>query len=405
MSPNIRIIALMFLVSTFAPAAAFAQSVLRITKAAVDTSSNPWVLVIDGENFTQGQAWPVVFLGRQMLTLTGTPTSSHIQASVSPMQAATYLLIVSRGSDASSYDTMDLTIGAQGPKGNTGPAGPQGPAGSVGPAGPTGPKGDTGPAGVAGPAGPQGSAGAAGPAGDAGPQGPQGPAGPQGPQGPAGGVGPQGPMGPMGPEGPSGGGHVVYLSVAVDFYSEMGDGKSENGTFDVPEGVTKVFVEVWGAGGGGGSSNLWSTGGGGGGGGYAFGFVTVTPREVIPYSIGLGGYGGFSADDNTSFTRGGSGGSTNFGPISASGGEGGGSVSDDDLYHPGAGGYGTVGENRYYGASGQQGRNGASNTTPPARGGTGASLSGAGGPGAGGSGASLRGLGGPGHPGMIRVMW
>ena len=68
----------------------------------------------------------------------------------------------------------DVSVGPQGPQGETGPQGPKGDTGEQGP------KGDTG---DPGPQGPQGEAGPTGPRGE---QGPQGPAGPQGEQGPKG---------------------------------------------------------------------------------------------------------------------------------------------------------------------------------------------------------------------------
>ena len=68
----------------------------------------------------------------------------------------------------------DVSVGPQGPQGETGPQGPKGDTGEQGP------KGDTG---DAGPQGPQGEAGPTGPQGE---QGPQGPAGPQGEKGPKG---------------------------------------------------------------------------------------------------------------------------------------------------------------------------------------------------------------------------
>ncbi len=60
---------------------------------------------------------------------------------------------------------------------------------------------------------------------------------------------------------------------------------SGSSTWTVPAGVTKILVEVWGAGGGG---NLLA---GGGGGGYIKAHFTVTPGSVINYTIGTGGTG------------------------------------------------------------------------------------------------------------------
>ena len=68
----------------------------------------------------------------------------------------------------------DVSVGPQGPQGETGPQGPKGDTGEQGPKGDTGAPGPQGPQGEAGPTGPQGE------------QGPQGPAGPQGEQGPKG---------------------------------------------------------------------------------------------------------------------------------------------------------------------------------------------------------------------------
>jgi hypothetical protein len=59
-------------------------------------------------------------------------------------------------------------------------------------------------------------------------------------------------------------------------------------TWMVPDGVTEVKVEIWGAGGGG------HSGGGGGGGGYLCGIIPVTPGEILEVEIGLGGNGGTS---------------------------------------------------------------------------------------------------------------
>jgi hypothetical protein len=110
---------------------------------------------------------------------------------------------------------------------------------------------------------------------------------------------------------------IVYrfvLKTATDVTIWTGDGISgfltpatkgqlrftADGSFNVPAGVTKMWVSGiagGGGGGGGGSNNLAnSIGGGGGGGGAgqaAFKKVmNVTPGEVIPITIGLGGAGG-----------------------------------------------------------------------------------------------------------------
>jgi hypothetical protein len=58
-----------------------------------------------------------------------------------------------------------------------------------------------------------------------------------------------------------------------------------NGTFTIPEGVSRIFVEAWGGGGGGG---LYL---GGGSGGYAAGYFNVSAGQIITINIGQGGEG------------------------------------------------------------------------------------------------------------------
>jgi hypothetical protein len=171
--------------------------------------------------------------------------------------------------------------GAVGPTGLTGPQGPAGPQGSkgdtgavgpVGPAGPQGVKGDTGPTGATGSAGAVGPTGLTGPQGLAGPQGPKGDTGATGPAGPSGTTGPTGPQGPAGPTG--------GLIGRQEFQS--------SGTFVVPTGVTRLSVELYGAGGGGAISQCFG-GGGGGGGAYTSTILTVQEGQTLTISVGAPG--------------------------------------------------------------------------------------------------------------------
>lgn len=199
-------------------------------------------------------------------------------------------------------------IGPQGPKGDagaTGPAGPAGAAGSQGATGPQGPKGDvgaTGPAGAAGgpggpgetgPIGPAGPAGATGPQGPIGSIGPQGAIGPQGPKGDTGITGPTGPQGPAGPAGSSGG-----LSGRQEFQT--------NGTFVVPAGVSRLSVELYGAGGGGAVMQC-NSGGGGGAGAFTSTVLAVQEGQTLTINVGTGGGAG-GAPSSPSGTSGGNGG-------------------------------------------------------------------------------------------------
>ena len=63
---------------------------------------------------------------------------------------------------------------------------------------------------------------------------------------------------------------------------------SSSGNFIVPAGVTTIKVEAWGGGAGGAND----VGYGGGGGAYASEIISVSPGDVIPFSIGNGGSSG-----------------------------------------------------------------------------------------------------------------
>lgn len=97
--------------------------------------------------------------------------------------------------------TISLTPGPKGDKGETGEPGPKGADGERGPQGATG---ETGPRGADGLQGPQGLQGIQGERGQDGQPGPRGERGEQGPAGLPGPVGPQGPIGHTGPKGENG---------------------------------------------------------------------------------------------------------------------------------------------------------------------------------------------------------
>ena len=111
---------------------------------------------------------------------------------------------------------------------------------------------------------------------------------------------------------------------------------TNNGTFTVPAGVTRIMVEVWGGGGSGGIVVGSGGGGGGGAGGYGKQLFNVTPGTSYPVVVGRG--------DNLSgppYV----GGSSSFGDlISASGGHGSfvGQGNSSDGYPGGAGGTSTA---------------------------------------------------------------
>ena len=68
------------------------------------------------------------------------------------------------------------------------------------------------------------------------------------------------------------------------------------GSWTVPPGVTKICIVVIGAGGGGAAVAPYKGCGGGGGGGLSWGNnITVKPGDSLPYSVGEGGTGNYSA--------------------------------------------------------------------------------------------------------------
>ena len=100
---------------------------------------------------------------------------------------------------------------------------------------------------------------------------PTGSAGPQGPKGDTGAQGPQGPQGPPGPAGTGGMNGVQEFDVS--------------GSFTVPDGVTRIFVELWGAGGN--RAQALGTGSGAGGAGaFSASVINVTPGSVYQVSVG-----------------------------------------------------------------------------------------------------------------------
>lgn len=139
-----------------------------------------------------------------------------------------------------------------------------------------------------------------------------------------------------------------------------------NGTFTVPDGITKVKVTVKGAGGGGGGS-LWviddsderkyfiNSGGNGGRGGLSVQTLTVTPGVQYPVTVGSGGSGG-SNDRNSPAGSGAGGGTSSFLTVSATGGGGGGGGSYES-----SGSSGTNGSPAGAGANGGSGSSGVGN--------------------------------------------
>jgi hypothetical protein len=119
-------------------------------------------------------------------------------------------------------------------------------------------------------------------------------------------TGPTGANGSQGPQGVPG----LSLFSTMEVFSAPG-----TFSFTVPSGITKIMIEVWGAGGGGGNSSVNAVGTmtSGSGGGYGKEIFSVTPGTTYSIVVGAGGTSG-----------GGNGGTSSFGSlISATGGQGG----------------------------------------------------------------------------------
>ena len=269
--------------------------------------------------------------------------------------------------------------------------------GEIGATGPQGPQGTTGDTGAMGPQGPIGLTGAAGP------QGPDGPQGPQGIQGEPG-LLTDGNAGEMayhngttwvnlaagttgqllqsnGTAAPAwttplicyadrdgdgkgdpysrtvvfgGSAPTGYVTNNTDtndgFASSLPGGETEfaytgaDQTWTVPQGVTSINVQLWGAQGGGDNYVNNATGGYGG---YVNGVLTVTPGQVLTIVVGQGGIKYHTQMTNGSdATYGGGGGAVTSDLYSDCGGSGGGrsaiSSGGSDLVTAGGGGGGKV---------------------------------------------------------------
>ena len=298
------------LLALFQCASSHAQGIPIITSASVNYSNN--TITIGGVNFGTS---PTVTLGGVTLTAahgSSTQITANFPAAspASGFTPGTYFL-------SASFSNHFIAVFAVA----LGTTGPQGPAGPQGFPGAPGAQGSQGLPGVPGPPGSQGAAGPPGPKGDPGSTGPAGPQGVPGAQGPA---GPQGPVGPQGPPGTGGSGssNTVWFSYT---------GREE--TWAVPDGVSLILVEVWGAGGGA------ASGGGvpdsapaaGGGGGYARKFLRVSAGDQFLIGVAGGGAAnnslGSAAAGGTPDTFPGFGFPLAAGSQGSNGGAGGGSAS------------------------------------------------------------------------------
>ena len=222
-------------------------------------------------------------------------------------------------------------------------------------------------------------------------------------------------------------GFTTLAFAQVFAQSEQPFNSPGSSTFTVPDGVTQITVQMWGAGGGGGSGNDGR--GGGGGGGFAQAVIAVSPGQVINVTVGAGGgvgaaggntifsTGSFSVQANgggsTTGTAGGSGGGSNFtgsfvSTASFTGGNGGSGQTGGNRGGGGGGGSATASANGGNGGNGDNNSGGAGGTGE-GNGGVGGRSSAAGAgqfPGGGGGGrGSQGGPSGNGANGRVVVSW
>ncbi len=163
-------------------------------------------------------------------------------------------------------------------------------------------------------------------------------------------------------------------------------------TFVVPNGVTRILGDLWGAGGGGGGGEgMYYYGGGqgaggGGSGGFTEGWLDVSPGQRITLDVGAGGAGGpggaapssiWAYENNGS--PGTSGGSSSVATLTAAGGAGGGGGAGSS---PGGGGAGGAPQSGFtVGIAGSPGGVAGSSTTQGSPGSSGLNGGGQGGAG------------------------
>jgi len=189
-----------------------------------------------------------------------------------------------------------------------------------------------------GPQGVQGPQGGLGPKGETGATGPQGAPGPQGVAGPKGDTGATGARGPQGPQGQAGPG----LNGMKEFDAP---GKY---VVTFPADVTRVMVEVWGAGGGGSQATAVRfdrksynvSGAGGGSGAYCRDIIdlAIDPATGLPTATVAVGRGGNGGSVGASPTKGGLSEVSSKNRLFADGGLAGGAVTTTLRLPGGAGG-------------------------------------------------------------------
>lgn len=189
-----------------------------------------------------------------------------------------------------------------------------------------------------------------------------------------------------------------------------------SGTFNVPAGVSRVRVRVWGGGGGGGGAAAGGIGAGGAAGGYGEGAYAVTPGGTVVVTIGARGAGGTgggglasgASGGTSSFgahlsCTGGGGGSAAYGAIQLSAPSGGSATGADYSRQGSTPEVGGIVSGSYFSSPGGPSYAAPYGYTSPTS--TGSNGNNAVAPGMGGSSGTNTGNGGMGGPGLVIVEW
>jgi len=283
---KITVLAISFALAVALTTQTYAASTNQVT---VNNTTIDYVLnkiTIVGVNF--GPITPNVTLQNVPLTVQSFNSGTGTIVAMLPngLTAGSYRLAVTTTTGTPATGFFDVAYGTSGPKGATGATGPTGATGVTGAIGVTGPTGATGAQGMQGIQGPQGPTGATGVTGGTGPSGTTGPTGATGATGATGQKGDTGAAGATGATGATGLGTGVPNGMQE--FTTVGDN-----AFVVPQNITALLVEVWGAGGGAGTGFNCS-GGWGGAGAYSRTVIDVIPGETLTINIGAGGANGWN---------------------------------------------------------------------------------------------------------------